>query len=169
MNRYVPRWHVTMAAVVGSLVMALALGLWPPSVRADSIYPSASTAGGGGAIVGDHPVSSGAAIISDSLITPASHPSEIHEIAICLSPNSGGTAVLVHEVNTGASDSAPNGTATWDCELNGGTALEIGKEYTFALAADRFDQAGNLISHNYSLTGTTPRIRYFVVRRRQVP
>lgn len=148
-------------------VLAVLVALLAPRAQADTIWPNAG--GANRTIVGDHPVTSGARIISSSLITPASHPSVIYEIDICLSENSGGTAVLVHEINTGASESSPNGTATVDCQLNSGTALELGKEYTFAVAAGRLDQEGNLISHNFSLTGTTPRIRYLDIRQRRVP
>lgn len=162
-RRSVP-WSA-LVAVLG--VLAVLVAILAPRAQADSIYPVAG--GTSRSIVGDHPVSSGAAILSSSLINPESHPSVVYEITIILSENSGGTAVLLHEINTGASESVPNGTATVDGELNGGTALELGKEYTFGLSAGRLDQEGNLISHNFSLEGTTPRIRYLDIRRRETP
>lgn len=165
-RRSVP-WSA-LVAVLGVLAVLAAIFVRP--AQADTISPVAGgvVSGVGRAIVGDHPVSSGAAIMSTSIILSESQPSAIIEIEIGLSENSGGSAVFLREINTGASSSVPNGTATFDLELNTGTALEVGKTYTFAVAAERYDQAGNVISHNFSLEGTTPRIRYFTARIREV-
>lgn len=151
-----------LVAIAGVLLAALAL-----TSRADVLVASS---GSGAVIVGELSVSSGAQILTSSLICPASHPSVIYEIEVIPHANGGGDPVLVHEINyVGVTDAVPNGTGSpVEGSMNSGTALAEGKTYTFAVTGERIDQEGRLLSHNFSLVGTTPKVAYLVIRRREV-
>lgn len=159
-------------AIAGVLAVLAAIFFAQPA-KADNLIPEAGTSNGVGTCFrGELSVTSGAQILSSSLICPAADPSVIYEVTFALHPNSGGSggAVLYHEINyEGVTASVPNGTGLTPEELplNSGTALAESNEYSFAIAGERYDQAGNLLSHNFSVVGTTPKIKYISVRRRE--